>query len=100
MDIKGEFSCELCGKKYTGEDNIVMHNRRCGDTTVRKCQICEKDFVGQIKFQNHKAVHQKKNCKFCNILIPKNSHQKHQKKCNKDSIELSCDQSLKNQRMR
>ena len=71
MDMKDEFSCGLYGKKFSGKKNIVVHKRRCGDTTVRKCEICAKEFVGEKKFQNHKAVHQKKNCKYCNLLIPK-----------------------------
>ena len=60
MDMKDEFSCGLCGKKFSGKKNIAVHKRRCGDTTVRKCEICDKEFVGEMKFQNHKAVHQKK----------------------------------------
>ena len=56
MDMEGEFLCGLCWKKFSGKDNIVMHKRRCGDTTVRKCEICDKEFVGEKKFQNHKAV--------------------------------------------
>ena len=43
MDMKDEFSCGLCGKKFSGKKNIAVHKRRCGDTTVRKCEICDKE---------------------------------------------------------
>ena len=68
------FFCSACGKSFTEEATLSIHQSRAHDKTSYSCDECDTDVIGKVALNNHKRRHktlvvrslQKKNkCDIC-----------------------------------
>ena len=89
-----QLQCSICGRTYCDEKIYEKHIKGCIDVRTYKCEQCDKEFVGNIQFINHRASHKVTCCKLCGVAISLNSRTCHKAKCsgNKEVNQLKCNQ--------
>ena len=85
-DIEKEMTtslCSECGKSFTEEATLSIHQSRAHDKTSYSCDECDTDVIGRVASNNHKRRHktpvvrnlQKKNkCDICPYESADKSH--------------------------
>ena len=53
----GTFLCSECGKSFTEEAYLYIHQTRVHDKTLLTCDTCGENCVGKVALQNHKRKH-------------------------------------------
>ena len=53
----GTFLCSECGKSFTEEAYLYIHQTRVHDKTLLTCDKCAENCVGKVALQNHKRKH-------------------------------------------
>ena len=81
--------CSECGKSFTEEATLSIHQSRAHDKTSYSCDECDTDVIGKVALNNHKRRHktpvvrnlQKKNkCDICPYESADKSHVNRHKK--------------------
>ena len=57
----GEFSCDICPKKFTRLQSLREHTSKVHSTNKFACTICDKCFSEKTRLKQHENTH-KSNC--------------------------------------
>ena len=52
-----EYECDVCGKRFTRPDNLVVNQRTHTGEKPYECDVCQKMFADLSGFKRHKTIH-------------------------------------------
>ena len=76
-------SCLTCEKVFS-KKNLRGHVKEFQDQRKYTCDQCQKHFIGNKRFNNHKMSHLAITCKLCGLQIQRNSRTSHKIKCSEN----------------
>ena len=79
------FVCYSCGKFFTSAEKLRAHEAVHEETKIQ-CHICDKEFEGKKKFNNHIQSHQIFECEICHQTIKINNRSNHSRKCGQKKV--------------
>ena len=82
------FVFHSCGKSFTSAEKLRAH-KAVHDENKIQCHICDKEFEGKKKFNNHIQSHHTIECEICHQTIKMNSRSNHSRKCGQTEIKAS-----------
>ena len=69
--------CTLCGKNFSSPSSLKKHTNNVHDDQKKTCQTCQKEIIGNKKYNDHLATHETITCNNCKSHIKKGSRGSH-----------------------
>ena len=86
------FECEICGKGFSNERNLKIHQETHDSTRKFECSVCNKKFKNKKQLTVHDKIHRQEysaQCEHCNAkFVQRQNLKPHMKKHHPKKVEL------------